>query len=449
MAIPFLSSIDLNNNQVIKFKVEVLATDPAGLTAGDEGRFWYNSTDNVLRYWDGTATNTLGTGAGFGVEEAQDAVGSIFVDTNSINFTYDDATPQITADVIVKSTSLTATEGAILITASGLVVELGTTANKAMSGDSTLNAIASANGATGDISANNQKITNLGTPSASGDAVNLLTLQNYMNGRLWKDPVLVVATTDITLSGEQTIDGVLTSASRVLVTGQVVATQNGIYVSSSGAWTRATDADAWSELVSAYVIVKEGTTYKDTKWMCTVNDGGTLGSTNVTWVYDQGGQTYTAGNGLTLAGVDFSVNVDSSTIEINADTLRVKDAGITYAKIQNVTESRLLGRGQGAGAGSPQELSLGTGLTLTGTTLDTAQKGTVDSYEGTVGDGSTTDIVVTHNLGTKDVSVVTRYVSDDQVFLVDWTATSTTTLTLHFVTAPASSSVRVAVFAGI
>jgi hypothetical protein len=39
------------------------------------------------------------------------------------------------------------------------------------------------------------------------------------------------------------------------------------------------------------------------------------------------------GDGLTYNDGDLSVNVDSSTIEINSDTLRVKDLGITNAKI--------------------------------------------------------------------------------------------------------------------
>lgn len=49
-------------------------------------------------------------------------------------------------------------------------------------------------------------------------------------------------------------------------------------------------------------------------------------------------RTLTAGNGLAGGGTlaadrTFSVNVDDSTIEINTDTLRVKDGGITAAKV--------------------------------------------------------------------------------------------------------------------
>jgi len=44
-----------------------------------------------------------------------------------------------------------------------------------------------------------------------------------------------------------------------------------------------------------------------------------------------------AGNGLSISSGSFAVNVDASTIEINADTLRLKDLGITNAKIADAT----------------------------------------------------------------------------------------------------------------
>ena len=57
-------------------------------------------------------------------------------------------------------------------------------------------------------------------------------------GLAFKSPVACATTANITLSGEQTIDGVTTSASRVLVWKQTDATQNGIWKTSSAAWTR-------------------------------------------------------------------------------------------------------------------------------------------------------------------------------------------------------------------
>lgn len=129
-----------------------------------------------------------------------------------------------------------------------------------------------------------------------------------------KDSVAVASTANLTLSGEQTIDGVLTSASRILVKNQTSVPENGIYVTAAGAWARATDADSFAELVNAFVWVEQGTVGADTGWVCTVNSGGTLGVTNVTWA-------------------QFNANVDNSTLEVVAGVLRVKDSGITTAKM--------------------------------------------------------------------------------------------------------------------
>jgi hypothetical protein len=48
-----------------------------------------------------------------------------------------------------------------------------------------------------------------------------------------------------------------------------------------------------------------------------------------------------AGNGLSLNGSALDVNVDDSTIEINTDTLRLKDAGVTFAKLATAVSDRL------------------------------------------------------------------------------------------------------------
>jgi hypothetical protein len=99
----------------------------------------------------------------------------------------------------------------------------------------------------------------------------------------WKDiPCIVSTTTNITLSGEQTIDGVLTSASRVLVKNQSDQEDNGIYVSDAGAWTRATDADSAAELEGAAVGVTQGTVGQNSIWL-QISDAVTLGTTPLVW----------------------------------------------------------------------------------------------------------------------------------------------------------------------
>ena len=123
-----------------------------------------------------------------------------------------------------------------------------------------------------------------------------------------KASVVAATTANITLSGAQTIDGVsIIAGDRVLVKNQTTQADNGIYVAASGAWARSADANTWAELVSAYTFVEQGTTYADTGWVCTVNAGGTLGVTAVTWSQFSGAGTYLAGTGLTLSGNTFSI----------------------------------------------------------------------------------------------------------------------------------------------
>lgn len=105
----------------------------------------------------------------------------------------------------------------------------------------------------------------------------------------WKTVVRAASTTAGTLAtayeNGDTLDGVtLATGDRILLKNQSSASENGIYtVNASGAPTRATDADAGSELVNAVVPVSEGTANADTIWMCSTNGPITLGSTSLTF----------------------------------------------------------------------------------------------------------------------------------------------------------------------
>ena len=150
-------------------------------------------------------------------------------------------------------------------------------------------AIAAASAALDSAKLNKSGGTMTGALTLSGDASSALhpvTKQQFDNALAGLDPkasVKCATTANITLSGEQTIDGITTSASRVLVKNQSSASQNGIYVSAAGAWSRATDMDAWTEVPGALVLVEEGSTNADTGYVCSADVGGTLGSTSIAW----------------------------------------------------------------------------------------------------------------------------------------------------------------------
>ena len=69
----------------------------------------------------------------------------------------------------------------------------------------------------------------------------------------------------------------------------------------------------------------------------------------------------TAGDGLSGGGasgdVTLAVSVDDSTIEINSDTVRLKDGGTTLAKQADMAADRIQGRANGGGTGAPQALT--------------------------------------------------------------------------------------------
>lgn len=161
---------------------------------------------------------------------------------------------------------------------------------------------------TGGTFASPTAITGLPDPTNAQDAATKAYVDAVAQGLDIKPSVKCATTGNITLSGEQTIDGVTTSASRVLVRAQSTGAQNGIYVSGAGAWTRVLDFDNWSEVPGAFVFVEEGTTYGNTGWACTNDVGGTIGSTAVTFTQFAGAGTYTAdGSTLQLSGTVFSI----------------------------------------------------------------------------------------------------------------------------------------------
>jgi hypothetical protein len=83
-----------------------------------------------------------------------------------------------------------------------------------------------------------------------------ITFQNLINGRspLSRQPVRAATTSDITLSGNQIIDGYsLLNDMRVLVKNQTNTAQNGIYIVADGSWTRAADFIGHVSGISVYV----------------------------------------------------------------------------------------------------------------------------------------------------------------------------------------------------
>lgn len=182
------------------------------------------------------------------------------------------------------------------------------------------------------------KIVNLANPTVAQDAATKDYVDTFIQPlKSWKQPVRVASTgSNLTLSGEQTIDGILTSADRILVKDQTLGEDNGIYVTAAGAWSRASDFDANDEVVSATVGVSEGTVNADQQFVCTVDEPITIGTTVLPFVQSSGLGQVTTGTNLSktantinfdpTGGVDMLANgfTNVSGLELNnpADTFQ-------------------------------------------------------------------------------------------------------------------------------
>ena len=232
------------------------------------------------------------------------------------------------------------------------------------------------------IDMNSNKITSLANPTSAQDAATKAYVDGVSQGLDVKESVRAASTGNLTLSGAQMIDGVSVVADdRVLVKDQTDATENGIYIAAAGAWSRAADFDgsasggaAAEDVKGAFFFVEEGSTNADNGFVCTNTGSVSFGASDISFVQFSGAGSVIAGDGLSKSGNTLSVNVDDSTIEISSDTLRVKDAGITNAKLANSDVTVTAGDGlKGGGA-----VSLGATVTLNIEPADFAGSGLED-----------------------------------------------------------------------
>jgi len=172
----------------------------------------------------------------------------------------------------------------------------------------------------------------LGTHAASKDYVDSIVANQRTK------QVRVATTANITLSGEQTIDGITTSGSRVLVKNQTVQAENGIYVSAAGAWTRATDMDAASEVDATFLVVEDGTVGAGTIWV-TASEVTTLGTDAIVFTQINSATDIVAGAGLTKTGLTLDIGTASvSRIVVNTDNIDLATTAVAAGSYGGVSQ---------------------------------------------------------------------------------------------------------------
>jgi hypothetical protein len=143
-----------------------------------------------------------------------------------------------------------------------------------------------------------------------------------------KVPCAVATSADITLSGSQTIDGVLVSTGdRVLVRAQTNAAENGIYDVKDQAWDRAADWDGNRDIAQGTLITAFDSGGLASQYIVETADPITIGSTLVSIIlYSQGATVSVEAGTITDAMLRFD-GVDTYR---QADRLRATAQGAEF-----------------------------------------------------------------------------------------------------------------------
>jgi len=309
-----------------------------------------------------------------------------------------------------------------------------------------------------DLSINSHKLVNVATPTTGSDAATKAYVDSVALGLDVKASVRAATTVAGTLASSfangSVIDGIaLATGDRILIKNQAAGAENGIYtVNAAGAPTRSADCNTSATYVSgAFAFIELGTVNAGSAWVVATQGAITPGTTAVSWVQFLGGLTYSAGSGLTLTGTVFSANVTGQSTEVSGGNIRVKSSATSGQSLlsQGAGVEANYGALNLAGGASFVSGALPVGNGGTGSTTAAAARtalGTPSKFAALLGDGSTTSIVVTHNLGTQDV--IAQVFTPTGTFAevqVEIQNTSVNTITLVFAVAPTSAQYRVVV----
>jgi len=180
----------------------------------------------------------------------------------------------------------------------------------------------------GSLDLNSNQINELADGLIASDAVNLGQVTQLLNNRDWKQSVRAGSGVNVTLATPGASVGGVTMnvGDRFLARGQTTGSENGLYVWNGAATpaTRATDADANSEVTAGLVVAVTEGNDADTLWMLSTNDPITIGVTSLAFTRVGGAKfTQSVGDGSTQT---FVINHNLGTRALHVTVYR--DSGI-------------------------------------------------------------------------------------------------------------------------
>ena len=219
---------------------------------------------------------------------------------------------------------------------SNFVTESGATARTSLG----LGSIATQ--AANNVSISGGAVTGLGSPSASSDAATKNYVDQAVAGLRTRTIAECATTANVNLSNGleagDTIDGVtLVAGDRVLVKDQSTDSENGLYLAvSSGAASRDPEHDSIAELSGGMVVVNQGSTNDNKIFLCTTDNTGSVGSTNITYT------VITPSNVGTVTSVGVA---DSGSSEFTVANSPITSSGTITLAVNSIANTKITGLG--------------------------------------------------------------------------------------------------------
>jgi len=397
MARLFVTDINLNKNELQNARIQGLSSAPTGAV---NGQIYYDTSNNTMYYYNGLASpNGPWVAMNASQEVIQDTIGASVSGGTGLTATYVDSTGITTLDldntaVTAGSYGSTTKIPTFTVDAQGRLTaagEVDVATNLAIAGDTgtdTVNLLTdtlTVSGGEGiDVAVTNNTITIAGEDATTSNK-----------------GIASFADADFTVaSGAVTIKNVnLTSQTTGDYVATVTGTANEIEITGSGTEGRAAVIGLPNDVTITNNLSVGGN----------LNVTGTINSVNTT-----------------------QVNIVDNKINLNTDFTGdpTADAGIRVER-GNAADVEILWN----------ETNDNWTLTNDGTNYHAITR----KFTATVGDGSLTQIPVTHNLGSRTVVVNVYDSATYDTVECDVVRTSTTVVTLGFTVAPASGAYTVVI----
>jgi len=479
MSRKFLTNIDLNSNELRNVVIHKLATDPGSAISG---QLYFNTVDNTLKVYNGSAWEAVGS-----TEYIGDAVNDLLDSGTGISLTYNDGANSLTiANTGVTSLVGTANEVSVSGSAGAVTVSLPNSITVDVTGALTGNASTASTlqtarsiGLSGDLSGSvsfngSQDVTIAATIAANSVALGTDTTGDYVAGASASG-----AGISVTGSGGEGSSLVITNTGVTSLSG----TANEVNVSgSAGSITIGLPDDvtiAGNLDVTGNLTISGSVTTLNTETLLVEDNQITLNSnvtgapsanagievergssTNSSLIWNESSDKWSAG----LIGSETAISLEGHThatsditglqefVEDTVGTMLTDSSTVDFTYSDNAGAAGTFTAG--IITASTSYLTTASGLAVDISSVESKlitdgfpKKFAVNNTSLAPSSGVCT-LTVTHNLGTKDVTVQVYEVAADynQVEVdVQHTTTSAITIKINSATTIAADTYRVVV----